>query len=151
MLGQMQAALLSEYNRMQANAGTMLADMMKQIKRDQHIAEFSQKVTSGTDQHPRGFPVGQEEVEALLGSLNDEQRAGAESIFNRIHEQGLIQFSELGHGKRMSGTATFPPEFGASLTSWLDDGGTIKEYFQVNKAEVGEMSQYNLSDYEESE
>jgi hypothetical protein len=150
MLAQMQAALLSEYNRMQANAGNMLADMMRQIKRDQHIAEFSQRVTAGTDNRPYGLPVGQEEVETFLMSLNDQQREAAESILSRTHETGLVQFSELGHGKRFSGTVTFPSEFSAPLTSWIADGNSMKEFFKINP-ELGEMSQYNLDEYKEAE
>jgi hypothetical protein len=147
---EIELALRGEYQRIQANAGQMLASMMAEIKRDQHVAEFSQRVTSGTDANPRGLPVGQEEVETFLLSLNDQQRAAAESILNRTHEQGLVQFSELGHSKKMQGTATFPMEFSKSLTTWLGDGGTIKEYFE-NAPELGDMSQYNLSEFKENE
>jgi len=148
MLEQMQAALLSEYNRMQANAGSMLADMMKQIKRDQHVAEFSQRVVTGTEQHPHGLPVGQEEVETFLLSLNDQQREAAESILTRTHEQGLIEFSEYGHGKKLRGVVEFPAQMPGALNTWLADGNPIREFFAVNP-ELGEMAQYNLDEYKE--
>ena len=147
LLSQTEAALRAEYNRMQANAGKMLASMMAEIKRDQHVAEFAQRVTAGTDKRPYGLPVGQEEVETFLLSLNDEQRAAAESILDRVHNQGLIQFSEIGHGNRQ-GTAEFPAEYAGVLTGWLASGGTMKEFFAQNP-EVGEMSQYNLDEYKE--
>jgi hypothetical protein len=150
LVSQMQEALKAEFARVQADSGKMLSQMMAQMKRDQHIAEFSQRIVSGTEQRPYGLPVGQKEVETFLLSLNDEQRAGAESILTRTHEQGLIQFSELGHGKRMNGTATFPPEYSATLASWVEDGNSITEFFTVNP-ELGEMSQYNLDEYKEGE
>lgn len=146
MLAQMQAALLSEYNRMQANAGNMLADMMRQIKRDQHIAEFSQRVVSGTEQRPYGLPVGQEEVETFLLSLNDKQREAAESILTRTHETGLVHFGELGHGKRINGTATLEPVYSATLATWVAEGNSIREFFTINP-ELGEMGQYNLDEF----
>ena len=146
---EIELALRGEYKRIQANAGQMLASMMAEIKRDQHVAEFSQRVTGGTDKRPYGLPVGQEEVETFLLSLNSEQRQAAESILSRTHENGLIQFSEIGHGKRLQGTATFPPEYSASLVSWLGDGNSIKEFFAANAAELGEMGQYNLDNFEE--
>jgi hypothetical protein len=150
LVNQMQAALKAEFERVQADSGKMLSQMMAQMKRDQHIAEFSQRITGGTEQRPYGLPVGQEEVETFLMSLNDEQRAGAESILSRVHEQGLVQFSAIGHGKKLQGTATFPAEFSAPLTSWLADGNSLKEFF-ANNPEVGEMGQYNLDEFEEND
>ena len=146
LVEQMQAALKAEFERVQADSGKMLNQMMQQMKRDQHIAEFSQMVVSGTDARPYGLPVGQEEVETFLLSLNDEQRAGAESILSRVHDQGLVQFGAVGHGKKMQGVATIPAEHEPALTSWVDGGLSLKEYFSLNK-DLGEMSQYNLDEF----
>jgi hypothetical protein len=149
LVSQMQEALKAEFARVQADSGKMLSQMMAQMKRDQHIAEFSQRIVSGTEQRPYGLPVGQEEVETFLLSLNDEQRAGAESILTRTHEQGLIQFSELGHGKRMQTSMTLPPDHEPALASWIADGHSISEYFAHYADELGEMSQYNLDEFKE--
>ena len=148
LVEQMQAALKAEFERVQADSGKMLNQMMAQMKRDQHIAEFSQRVVSGTDSRPYGLPVGQEEVETFLLSLTDQQREAAESILTRTHEQGLVQFSAIGHGKRLQGVATFPPEYSQTYASWLADGGSPREFFTINP-ELGEMAQYNLDEFEE--
>lgn len=145
---EIEMALRKEYERIQANAGQLLASMMAEIKRDQQIAEFSQRVTGGTDARPYGLPVGQEEVETFLLSLNDQQRAAAESILTRVHEQGLIEFSEIGHGKKAQGTAELSAPMAAILDRFIADGGTVEEFF-ANNPEVGEMSQYNLAKYKE--
>ena len=145
-LSQAREALMAQMKEeVQADVTRMIAGM----RRDQHIAEFSQQVVSGTAARPYGLPVGQEEVETVLLSLNDEQRAAVESILSRVHEQGLVQFSEIGHGKTLTGVVEFPLEFSASLTSWLDDGNTRKEFFAINP-ELGGEAQYNLDDYEEA-
>ena len=145
-LSQAREALMAQMKEeVQADVTRMIAGM----RRDQHIAEFSQRVVSGTEQRPYGLPVGQEEVETVLLSLNDEQRAAVESILTRVHEQGLVQFSEIGHGKQLTGVVEFPAEFSASLTGWLGDGNTRKEFFAINP-ELGGEAQYNLDEYEEA-
>ena len=147
-LSQAREALLAQLKEeVQADISRMVNDM----RRTQHIAEFSQRVTSGTETRPYGLPVGQEEVETILLSLSDEQRSAVESILTRVHEQGLVQFSEVGHGRILNGTATLPVEFSKSLTSWLATGGTIREFGDMNRGELGDISQYNLDEYKESE
>lgn len=151
MLKQMKAALEGEYNRMQKQAGSMLADMMQQIKRDQRIAELSQNWTSGTEQNPRGLPVGREEIETFLTNLSDKNRAAAESILGRIWESGLTEYTELGHGKRLQGTAQLDPEIAHQLRKHVDNGGRIKDFFAAAGDVLGDMAQYNLSEYEEKD
>lgn len=145
MLSQMQAALKAEYERMQANSGKMLAEMMAQIKRDQHIAELSQKWTGGTDNHPHGFPVGREEMEAFLGSLNQGQRKGAESIFGRIFEQGLIPFSELGHSKQQKGTIPLPDDIVNDLRTGELTLADLSN--PIIAPALGDLDQYDLSEW----
>ncbi len=147
LLGQMQAALQSEYTRMQANAGQMLASMMAEIKRDQHVAEFSARVVGGTEKRPYGLPVGQEEVETFLLSLDARQREAAESILSRVHEQGLIQFSELGHGKQIKGRMTVPGYAQESLRATIAAGNSPVAFFEA--AGLGNADEYDLSDYVE--
>lgn len=148
MLSQMQAALKAEYERMQASSGRMLAEMMAQIKREQHIAEFAQYVTGGNEKTPRGLPVGREEVETFLSELNDKQRAAAESILKRTIETGFVEFSELGHGKdgKRHGTEKLDEPLARLLREHLKNGGELAAWFDL--AGVGEMTQYDLRDFE---
>jgi len=151
MLGQMKSALEAEYHRMQSQAGKMLADMMSQIKRDQHVAELAQRWTGGTEDKPHGLPIGREEVETFLLSLDDKQRAGAESIFGRIWNNGLTEFSEIGHGRKVQGTVQLEPEIAAQLQAHIDRGGAVAEFFAAAGDILGDMARYDLSKFAEKE
>ncbi len=145
LLGQMQTALRAEYTRMQANAGQMLAGMMAEIKRDQHVAEFAALVVGGNEKRPVGFPVGQEEVETFLLSLSDVQRTAAESIFGRIHEQGLVEFGAIGHGKHSKAKLPVPEFARESLQATIDAGNSATAFFTA--AGLGDADGYDLSGY----
>lgn len=141
-------ALRHEYQRLQANSGKMLRDMMAEIKREQHIADMANKLTAGTEKHPRGLPVGREELEAFLGSLSEKQRAGAESILNRIWTEGLTEFGELGHGRKVQGTRQLDAPIAAQLRAAMKKGISKAEFFQAASDILGPMEEYDLSDFE---
>lgn len=151
MLGQMKQALEAEYNRMQSQAGKMLAEMMGQIKRDQHVAELAQRWTGGTEEKPYGLPVGREEIETFLLNLSDKQRAAAESIFGRIWADGLTEFSEVGHGKKVQGTRLLEPEIAAQLQAHVGRGGKVADFFDAAGPLLGDMAQYDLSAFEKGD
>jgi len=147
MLSQMQGALKAEYERMQKQAGTMLAEMMGQIKREQHIGELAAFLSGGDEKHPRGLPVGREEIETFLSDLSDKQRAAAESILRRTVESGLVEFSEYGHGKATKqGTEKLDEPLARLLREHVKNGGELAAWFDL--AGVGEMSRYDLSEFE---
>jgi hypothetical protein len=83
----------------------------------------------------------------LLG-LNDRQRAAAESILGRVWQDGLNEFAELGHGRRMQGTAQLEPEIARQLRQHVDDGGSVDEFFAVAGEILGDKEEYDLSKYE---
>ena len=109
-----------------------------------HISEFAQTMQTG------GLPIPFEEVEAFLGSLNPAQREGAESILTRTVEAGLTPFNELGHSKRMRGVAELGSYDAGTLRTFVAEGGSIGEFFEVNP-ELGDRKDYDLSEYEEKE
>lgn len=144
LLAQYKTAIEAEYARMQQGAAAQLAEMMAQAKRSQHIAEFSQRITGGTEANPYGLPVKADEIETFLSQLNNQQRAMAESILSRTWESGLNSFKELGHGKRPTGSVKDP--FVTRLAKqWVSDGNELEQLFAINP-ELGDMAQYDLSE-----
>lgn len=145
MLGQMQKALQSEYKRMQEQSGVMLQSMLAEIKRDQDIAEFSTKVTNGTDDTPFGFTIERDKVETFLQSLDDQQRKSAMGILGQIWEKGRVAYEELGHGKKVQGNVELPTYIASKLTSGdleiADLGDPILG--------LGDIGQYDLSAWED--
>jgi hypothetical protein len=145
MFGEMKRALEAEYTRLQQQSGQMLAQMMSAIKRENHIAELAQSWTAGNEQSPRGLPIGREEIETFLTGLNPDQLAAAESIFGRIQAQGLINFSEYGHGRNVS-RRPLEPEYARLLALHVKAGGDVDEWFSY--AGLGAANDYDLSEYE---
>lgn len=141
LLGQMTAALKGEYERMQAQAGKILADMMGEIKREQHIGELAQRLTSGNDAHPRGLPVQRAELEGFLKNLGDPQRRQAEAILVAIQEHGLVEFAELGSGEQVKGRTPLP----AYLASKLDAGDLKIADLSDPVLGLGDVAQFDLS------
>lgn len=129
------------------------ADLEQQYKmvavaaqRDVHIAEFCQRVTGGTIAHPRGLPVKAERLEKVLGALDDATRAELEAILGSIHESGLIEFGEPGHGKELPSKAQLEPQLAAMLSQFVEQGGDAEAWFAV--AGIGPAEEYDLSQYE---
>jgi len=146
MLGQMEEALRAEYGRMQSQAGNMLKGMLAEIKRDQDIIEFSQKVTGGTDDNPHGIPANEGQIEKFLKSLDDGQRAGAMEIIGKVWEKGLVDFVELGHNKKKIGTTPLPEYYATKLTN----GELVVADLNDPLLGLGDVAQYNLSEWKEA-
>jgi phosphosulfolactate synthase (CoM biosynthesis protein A) len=72
-------------------------------------------------------------------------------MLEKIRQDGVIAFSELGHNKETNGNRELPAEIKLSLQKFVDAGYTKEEFFKVNAAELGNMSDYNLSEFEKKE
>lgn len=111
-------------------------------EREREIAEFAKRVTGGTDATPKGLPVSHEQLEAFLGSLNDEQRQAATTLFEQIIEKGgLVDFSESGHGRGVEGEKELPEEYAAKL----DSGELSIDDLKDPVLGLGDLSAYDLS------
>lgn len=119
------------------------------IRRKSHIAEFAQKVTDGTDEYPRGLPVTTDRINKFLLSLAPDQATEAQEILEAVQRTGLVEFKEKGHGRRLRGTVELETPVKKMLTKWIAGEGSISEFFEVNASELGDMEQYNLSEFKE--
>lgn len=119
------------------------------MRREQDIVEFAQRITNGTDDHPVGIPSTEDEVKKFLMSLKPEQAKKAIEILSAIQETGLTEFVEKGHSKRLTGTAKLESPISETLSAWVKEGGKISEFFKMNASELGDMEQYNLSEFKE--
>ena len=149
MFASMRDALKREFDRTQEQAGTILANMVAEIKLQGHIAELSQRLTQGNDETPSALPVTRERLEKFLTSLNTAQRAEAEAILTETVKSGLVNFAELGHGRNPKGVTPLPPEFAEKL-----DSGELKiaDLSSPLIADlIGDLSRYDLSKWQGKE
>jgi hypothetical protein len=115
--------------------------------RKTHISELCARLTGGSNEHPTGLPIANDELAAFLASLDPDKQATAETLFSRIHDAGLINFAEKGSSRTQTGNQILPAEMAAPLNRWIADGNTVEQFFKVNGAELGTMADYNLTEY----
>ena len=118
-------------------------EMVEREQRKNRIMDFTRTVTG------KGLPVQGEDLTAFLSSLAPDQLTQAEALFTKAAELGKIDFEEHGHSKVLSGAQPLPDLLKPSLRAWLDAGQSIQSFFETNAVELGSMSDYNLSEFQE--
>jgi len=118
-----------------------LGEKLAKMERENKVTTLSRELVG------KGLPVEAEKLTAFLASLSLEQQEAAEGIFSRIVDTGLIPLAEVGHSQTMSGTQQLPSEMAALLRSWIGKGLSVEEFFTVNAVELGNQSDYNLSEF----
>jgi len=139
-------AMLDQYDIMRERASTEASQMIASIRREATISEFTQQVTAGTSDIPRGLPVKPDDLKTWLLTLNPAQLGFATQILGDIQASGVIEFRELGHGRQLQGAKEVPDYAQDSLKAALAAGNSAKAFFDA--AELGAASDYNLTDYE---
>lgn len=135
----------------EAEATRRMTAMLEAEQRKAHVADFAARVVGGSDDKPIGLPVAKDKLVEFMTSLSAEQQKAAEEILSAIHDKAAVDFSEHGHGKQLTGTAELPEWAKKPLTEWLSAKQPIEQFFAVNSAELGEMKDYNLAEYQPKE
>lgn len=126
-----------------------IADLMESQKRTAHIAEFSAKAVAGSMDHPVGLPIPAERLSKFMTGLSAEQQTEFENIIEDVLKAGkLVEFSEIGHSKTLTGRVKLDAPMAAALSAWIEGKQTIEEFFKVNAAELGAQADYDLSAFE---
>lgn len=127
---------------------------LAEAKRRDEIVQFAERVTGGDEETPRGLPIQDERIVKFLSQLKDEDlRAEAQAIFLEIHEKGVTPFDEAGHQREIEGGTSLEDWAADQLRTFLseDPEATVAEFFALNQAELGKMSDYDLSEFKEQE
>ncbi|KKN73390.1 hypothetical protein LCGC14_0400930 [marine sediment metagenome] len=135
-------------------ARKIVAEETAKAERERGIAEFASRITGGDEKTPAGLPVNKEQLEAFLGSLDNDQREAATAIFDEIVTKGgLVEFTEDGHSRKERGGSPLPEEMAEQLRTYLAESkdASVAEFFEVNEDMLGPMTDYNLSEFKEKE
>jgi hypothetical protein len=117
---------------------------LAQVQRESVIAELATRVTGGTAEIPRGLPgVTAAELQGHLLKLDPAEAKWFGDLLARIVKDGLLEFAELGHGKRLQGLAPVPEFAREPLQAALDAGHSAQAFFEL--AGLGDAAQYDLS------
>jgi hypothetical protein len=134
-------ALLRQYDAMRDRASQEAQAMLRSLRREQTITEFSTRVTTGSDKTPYGIPASIEDLKGWLMSLDNAQLDFAMKLLDSIQKNGLITFAEFGHDKTVQGTEELPLEVARAL----DAGALTVSDLSSDILELGDLSRYNLS------
>jgi len=121
---------------------------LKAAKSQAEVSDLCARLTGGADDAPFGLPVKQAELESFLLGLDETNRARAVSILSAIHQHGLVDFGEKGHSRKLQSLTQVPAEIKPILSSWVAAGGEVAEFFKINQAELGAMSDYDLAEFQ---
>lgn len=118
------------------------AQALAEVQRDNRFTELAQRLTGGTQEAPRGLKgVTADELKKHLKALPADEAKFFGDLLTGVVQNGLVEFSEIGHGKKLTGTVPLPAEFAEAL-----DSGALKiSDLSGALAGLGDLAQYDLS------
>ena len=123
-----------------AQAKRRVNQLLEENDRTWQITELAAKLTGDGS---RALPIKVSELATFFMSLNPDQFQAAKRIFETITENGIIEFSEYGHGRRLR-RQPLPAEYHDALKSVLAAGNSAESFF----AELGmDPGQFDLSPF----
>jgi hypothetical protein len=146
MVAEFKQYFIDQHEAMQHEAKREAVRQIALVRRESHIAELCHKVIGGTDDNPRGIPANENDLKEFLMRLPEADLEFAQRLLRDIHEKGLHEFTELGHGRQLRNLQKVPAEIAPLLKDALDKGATAEEFFTA--AEMGSADQYDLSAFE---
>lgn len=145
--GEVKAAMLDLYEQTKAGAAREAAILIDGIRREAHVSEFASRVVSGTEETPRGLAVPVEDLKKFLLSLNPDQAAFIQPLLERVVDgTGVVEFTEMGHGKKQSGVTPLP-EY---LAEKLDAGELKLADLSDPILGLGDVSQFDLTKWQKA-
>lgn len=115
--------------------------MLAAAQRKEHCLALAASLTGGTAEIKTGLPVDKTELAAFLESPTPE---AAEKILLAIQKTGLVDFSEHGHSREVTGQQQLPAEIAAKL----DSGQLTLADLSSPMLALGDLAQYNLTKWQ---
>lgn len=110
---------------------------------------MSATIVGGDAEVQRGIPVETDVMEKFLLSLNTDQYKTAVDILNSVRKDGLVEFDEKGKDDpEATGKKELSAPMKVVLRNSIAAGATVKGFFEVNAEDLGEMSDYDLVEFE---
>jgi len=133
---------LAVQKRSERIAANRVQEMMEQREQEWQITNLAAHYTGGARY---GLPVSIGELTNFMSSLNPEQFRMASDLFSAITDNGLVEFQEVGHGRRLL-KQPLPEVYHDGLQRTLDAGNSAAQFFEA--AGLGDPAKYDLSQFE---
>lgn len=135
------SSFLAEMAKLADQRAAIMSETIAQLRDEQAVAEFSMRVTS-TGKF--AIPQTPGELQATLLSIPKPHREHVMAMLKAIHENGLVDFGEVGTSAGKSGKRELDPSMKRALTMFTSGGGKVEDFFKLNEDLLGSMADYNL-------
>jgi hypothetical protein len=129
------------YERAERLANQRVSEMLESREQAMGVANLAADFTGG---NKYGIPVTIVEMTDFLNSLDPQQFEVAKAIFTKITKNGLVQFEETGHGKRLL-KKYLPKVYREPLRETLAAGNTTIAFFEAMG--LGDPNAYDLREF----
>jgi hypothetical protein len=109
-------------------AQNLLRDQLEQRQQNWELAQLATRYTGGSKY---GLPVNIHDLSAFLQSLDADQLRFAQKLFEDITQGGIVQFEEVGHGRRLR-QRPLPEVYHTAVRAVLAAGNTVADFCQAN-------------------
>lgn len=143
------AAMEAQAQTVQTQAQLQFAAQLNQLHRNNQVTELAQRLTGGAADSPRGYRgATADDLKAHLLKLDADEGKWWSDFLSANVKDGFVEFGERGHGKTLLHMTALPEVFKPLLKDWIAGKQSIAEFFAINARELGDMAQYNLSEFE---
>lgn len=119
-------------------------ELREQFERRAGFVEFAKEVCGGEV----GLSAKPEDVVSLLEGLDEDLAEQAKALLkSKVVDFGERGSSQDGKGKKQA----VPGEVVEHLRAWVAAGNSVEEFFRVNVAELGEMDDFDVSEFVKEE
>lgn len=140
--------MLQYYEEQRALVLDDAAKEIDKVKRESHVSEFSARVTGGTEDDPRGIATEPEELKKFILGLDPDEAKYIQNLLEKLVQgDGIVEFKEIGHGKKQVGTTPIP----AYVAEMLDAKELKIEDLSDPMLGLGDVSQYDLAKWQKQE
>jgi hypothetical protein len=139
----MRDRLVAQVEAVKTQAALETGKMLAALQHESRVADFCQKVVSGTQDNPYGLPIDEKALSAFLLSLDSQKAKTAMGLLESIWKNGRVTFAELGHNQDIK-IVTLPAEVVAALNA----GQLTVSDLDAPSLALGDLSQYDLSKWQ---
>jgi len=133
--------IVAQYGVMQARAAKEAERLIKQARRENELRDLCAAYTGGSNEYKLGLDVEDEKLAEFMLGLSDKQLAFFTDLIQATLKNGLLDYSEVGHGKETTGVTPLPAEYATKL----DSKEMTVEDLKNPVLGLGDITQYDLS------
>jgi polyhydroxyalkanoate synthesis regulator phasin len=115
-------------------------------KRKSRIVEFASMIRGGTAQKPFGLPIKTHKLISLLLRIPPKESDEVMELITSVWKLS-IDFQAHGFNGELVSGKRLDPEFAILARKWVGSGKTIHDFFKVNADVLGDIAEYNISEF----